>query len=57
MKFIVSYFKQDISSISDGKRVDVSMSFKVLLKKPSLSQTKLIEGMYLLMVLLKATLV
>ena len=44
MKFIVSYFKQDISSISDGKRVDVSMSFKVLLNKPSLSQTKLIEG-------------
>ena len=44
MKFIISFFKQDISSISDGKRVDVSMSFKVLLKKPSLSQTKLIEG-------------
>ena len=44
MRFIISDFKQDISSINDGKRVDVSMSFKVLLNKPSLSQTKLIEG-------------
>ncbi len=44
MKFIVSSFKQDISTIDDGKRVDVSMSFKVLLNKPSLSQVKLIEG-------------
>ena len=44
MKFIISNFKQDISSISDGKRVDASLSFKVLLNKPSLSQTKLIEG-------------
>ena len=44
MKFIISNFKQDISSISDGKRVDASLSFKVLLNKPSLSQTKIIEG-------------
>ncbi len=44
MKFIISNFKQDISSISDGKRVDASLSFKVLLNKPSLSQTKAIEG-------------
>ena len=44
MKFIISNFKQDISSISEGKRVDASLSFKVLLNKPSLSQTKVIEG-------------
>ena len=44
MKFIISDFNQDISSINDGKRVDVSLSFKVLLNKPSLSQTKVIEG-------------
>ena len=44
MKFIISDFKQDISSISDGKRVDASLSFKVLLNNPSLSQTKVIEG-------------
>ena len=35
MKFIISNFKQDISSISEGKRVDASLSFKVLLNKPS----------------------
>ena len=44
MKFTVSNFTQSISSISDGKRVDVSLSFSVLLEKPSLSQMKFIEG-------------
>ena len=44
MKFTVSNFTQSISSISDGKRVDVSLSFSVLLEKPSLSQMKVIEG-------------
>lgn len=44
MKFIVSKYNQNISSINDGKRVDISMSFKVLLNKPSLSQTKIIDG-------------
>ena len=44
MKFIVTDFNQKISSIDNGKRVDISLSFKVLLNIPSLSQTKLIEG-------------
>jgi len=44
MKFIVSNFNQEISSINDGKRVDVSLSFEVILNKPSLSQTKFIDG-------------
>ena len=44
MKFIISNFNQEITSIDDGKRVDVSMLFKVILDKPSLSQTKIIEG-------------
>ena len=44
MKFIVSNFNQETSSIDDGKRVDVSLSFKVILNKPSLSQTKFIKG-------------
>jgi hypothetical protein len=44
MKFIVSNYNQNISSIDDGKRVDILMSFKVLLNKPSLSKTRLIEG-------------
>lgn len=44
MKFIVTSYTQEISSIKDGKRVDLSLFFNVLLNKPSLSQTKLIEG-------------
>lgn len=44
MKFIVSDFRQDITSINDGKRVDVLLSFEVILNKPSLSQVKRIKG-------------
>ncbi len=44
IKFIVTGFNQEIFSIDDGKRVDISMSFEAILNKPSLSQTKLIEG-------------
>lgn len=44
MKFIISDFKEEISSISDGKRVDLSLSFEVTLNKPSLSEIKFIEG-------------
>ena len=44
MTFVISDFNQEISSINDGKRVDVSLSFEVILNKPSLSQKKFIEG-------------
>ena len=44
MKFIISDFNQNISSIEDGKKVDISLTFKVLLNKPLLSQKKQIEG-------------
>ena len=44
MTFTVTQFTQEISSVSDGKRVDVALAFKVFLNKPSLTQTKLIEG-------------
>ena len=44
MKFTVTQYDQEITSISDGKRVDISLQFRVLLNKPSLSQTKFIEG-------------
>ena len=44
VKITVSNFSQDISSINDGKRVDISMSFEVVLNNPSLSQKKFIEG-------------
>jgi len=44
MTFTISEYLEDTSSISEGKRVDISLSFDVLLNKPSLSQTKKIEG-------------
>jgi len=44
MKFTISEHLEETSSISDGKRVDISLSFNVVLNKPSLSQTKKIEG-------------
>jgi len=44
MKFTISEHLEEISSISDGKRVDISLSFNVVLNKSSLSQTKTIEG-------------
>lgn len=44
MKFIISNFNQEVSLIDNEKRVDVSLSFKVIINKSSLSQTKYIEG-------------
>ena len=42
--FTISEYLEETSSISDGKRVDVSLSFSAILNKPSLSQTQMIEG-------------
>ena len=44
MKFKIYNYLEEISSISDGKRVDISLSFNVVLNKSSPSQTKTIEG-------------
>lgn len=44
MIFTISKYKEEITFINDGKRVDISLSFKITLRKPLLSQTKLIEG-------------
>ena len=44
MKFTISKYFEEISSIDEGKRVDISLSFNAVLNKPSLSQTSLIEG-------------
>jgi len=44
MTFTISEYLEETSSISNGKRVDISLSFNVVLNKPSLSQTKMIEG-------------
>ena len=44
LTLIINDFAQEISQINDGKRVDVSLSFKALLERQSISQKKLIEG-------------
>ena len=44
MTFTIMEYLEEISSISDGKRVDISLSFNVVLNNPSLSQTQMIEG-------------
>ena len=44
MTFTILEYLEETSSISDGKRVDISLSFNVVLNKPSLSKTHMIEG-------------
>jgi len=44
MTFTISEYLEETSSINDGKRVDISLSFNVVLNNPSLSQTQMIEG-------------
>ena len=44
MTFTILEYLEETSSISDGKRVDISLSFNVVLNNPSLSQTQFIEG-------------
>ena len=44
MKINIYDYLEEFSSISDGKRVDISLSFDVILNKTSLSQTKIIKG-------------
>ena len=44
MKFTISDYKEITSSISNGKRIDLTLSFNVLIRKPLLSQQKFIQG-------------
>ena len=44
MKFTISEYLEKTSSINDGRRIDISLFFNIVLNKPSLSQTSLIEG-------------
>ena len=44
MTFTILEYLEETSSISDGKKIDISLSFNVIFNKPSLSQTKIIEG-------------
>ena len=50
MKFTISDYKEKTSSISNGKRIDLTLSFNVLIRKPLLSQQKLIQGNLIVMV-------
>ncbi len=44
MIFTISDYNEEISSIVDGKKVDISLSFNVILNKPSISKKKVIHG-------------
>ena len=44
MIFTISDYKDETSLISEGKRIDITLSFNVLIRKPLLSQKKLIQG-------------
>ena len=44
MTFTILEYIEETSSIIDEKRVDISLSFNVVINNPSLSQTKIIEG-------------
>lgn len=44
MMFYTSNYIQKITNISEGKRVEISFNFRLILDKPTLSQKKQIKG-------------
>ncbi len=44
MTFTISDYQEKISLIDEGKRVDISLKFNVLIKKPTLSKRLFING-------------
>lgn len=44
MIFKISEYNEEVSIISEGKRIEVSLTFEVLLNKPSLSQIDQFKG-------------
>ena len=44
MKFIITEYTQEISNISDGKKINCFLSFQVILIKSSESKKEIIEG-------------
>jgi hypothetical protein len=44
MTFRINDYREETSTIIDGKRVDTFLSFSLVLTKPTLSQTKNVEG-------------
>ncbi len=44
MIFTISDYKEETTLLSNGKRIDLILSFNVLIRKPLLSQKKIIKG-------------
>tara|TARA_Y100000022_G_scaffold200654_1_gene217196 strand:+ start:2506 stop:2976 length:471 start_codon:yes stop_codon:yes gene_type:complete len=44
IEFLVTNYTQELSVINEGKRVDISLSFEVILSKPNPLQKKIIKG-------------
>ena len=42
--FTILDYSQNIISITEGKKVDITLNFNLVLTKPTMSQTKFIEG-------------
>lgn len=44
MIFTISDYKEETTLLSNGKRIDLILSFNVVIRKPLLSQKKIIKG-------------
>ena len=44
IEFLVTNYTQELSVINEGKRVDISLSFEVIINKPKPLQKKIIKG-------------
>lgn len=44
MIFVLKNYAEKNSKINDGRKIEITVEFQVILKKPSLSQKKVIEG-------------
>ena len=44
ISFTITDYNEKITTISDGKRIDISLKFSALIEKPTLSKKKFIDG-------------
>ena len=44
LKFTLDKYKETVSNLSNGKRIDINMSFSIYIEKTKSSSTKLIQG-------------
>lgn len=44
ISFKITDYNEKITTISDGKRIDISLKFSALIEKPTLSKKKFIDG-------------